>query len=147
MNAIAIDALAWIEKLDEPKSDSAGTCLILGAGEVQIMVVLDLGPGDDLVNGFCVASVLEVHGDYRAERWRVRHLDEEAASRDIASYRYRISVQLAADDHDERFIETVMNPLVERVHGHRRRRPVCFQDMGQIESAALHLENDRRVAK
>jgi len=65
MNALGGDPLPGVDELDEPHADRARRCGLARTGEVKVVVVLDLGPRDDLVEQVVAPRVLEVDGDPR----------------------------------------------------------------------------------
>src|SRR5439155_3559508 len=111
---------------------------VVAPGEVEVVVVLDLGAGDDLVELAVVAGMLEVDGDHGPHRRSVGHLDQDAAGRDVAGHGERVAVQLAADHDQERLIEPGMDALLD--DGDRDGgEAAIFEDMSERHRfAALH---------
>src|SRR5689334_15649228 len=138
MDALGGDSFVGVEELDEAQADRARAGGVAAAGEVEIVVVLDLGPRDDLVELAVVARVLEVHGDDRAHRRRIGHLDQDPARGDVARDGDRVAVQLAADHDQEGLIEPRMDALLD--DGDRDGGQVAvLEDVSQRQGfAALH---------
>lgn len=132
MQAVGSDSLARVDKLEKAQPDGAGPCSFATAREVEVMVVFDLGAHHDLVEQVLRAGVLEMDGHHGAERWRVGHLDEDSARRDVARDRIGVPVQLAADDHHEGLIEAGMDAAVGRGSWPRCEiSAVVFESLGQ----------------
>src|SRR6185503_360606 len=153
VHAIGGDPDVRIEELDEAQPDRAHACRVVAAREVEVVVVLDLGARDDLVEPSVIARMLEVDGDHGAQRRRIGHLDEDSAGRDIARDRERIAVELAADHDQERLIEADMDALLDPTTGEDPRpfaslvddrhrdagEAAVLEDMGELQRfATLH---------
>src|SRR3569623_2615562 len=129
LDAIGSEPRARIEKFDESEADRAragGVIESARPGEVEVVVMLDLCAGADLVRHF-LARILEVDRHDRPQRRRVGHLREQAAARDVAGDRDRVPVELAAA-HDQ-------EPLLEDRQG--RHRAAVLEDVREVQTA-LH---------
>ena len=113
MKPLGSDAVSRIDELDEPEPDGPRAGGFARTGEIQVMVVLDLGTRDDLVHPVVVVDQLEVHRDDGPERRRVGHLHQDPAGGDIARDRVNVAVELTTDDDEERLIEARMDALLD----------------------------------
>ena len=85
MNTSFVDTLTGVDKLDKAQADGASGRGFVVACEVQVVVMLHFGAHHDLVDQVIAPVVLEVNGHHGAQRRRVVHLHEDAATRDIPS--------------------------------------------------------------
>lgn len=136
MKALGRDAVAGIDELDEPQADRSRAGRLSGSGEIQVVVVLDLGARDDLVHPVVVVDQLEVDGDDGSERRRVAHLDQDPAGADVARDREHIAVDLAADHDQKGLIEAGMDALLDARPEHARRARGFLKHVTEI--GALH---------
>lgn len=138
MDSVALDPFAGIEELEKPKSDRPRGRLVARVGKIQVVMMLYLGTRDDLVGHPGLSFVAKMDGHDRAKRRGVRHFYQQTTGGNVARDRDRVAVQLAADDHDERLIEAVMDPLLDRAYAHRRGGPLGLKNVRQVEATTFH---------
>jgi hypothetical protein len=107
--------------------------LSAGVVEVQEVVILDLAARNDRRR-----RVLhhEVHAHRRAQRHRLRYLDQDAAGGDIARHRVALAELVSRQNHGEHFLEAECRALVHPIP-RQQHTEIIFGS--QMKSNILHV--------